>query len=115
MPGGAVPGSPQALLESYKQSYGDMIKHLQGLQKNSAEREDEMEKEEEGSREIKEEGNVLNLSHHPQSDLPDDTLSRRSDSDIGEPEVGTDDDMDCVDEVGGGRREEVSIVLLFLP
>ena len=33
--------------------------------------------------------------------------SRRSDSDIGEPEVGTDDDMDCVDEGGGGRREEV--------
>ena len=33
--------------------------------------------------------------------------SRRSDSDIGEPEVGTDDDMDCVDEGGGARREEV--------
>ena len=30
MPGGNVPGSPQALIESYKQSYGDMIKHLQG-------------------------------------------------------------------------------------
>jgi len=105
MPGGTVPGSPQALLESYKQSYGDMIKHLQGLQKNSAEREEEGEKEEER---IKEEGNVLNLSHQAQSDVPDDSLSRRSDSDIGEPEVGTDDDMDCVDESGGGRREEVS-------
>ena len=33
--------------------------------------------------------------------------SRRSDSDIGEPEVGTDDDMDCGDEDGGGGREEV--------
>ena len=33
--------------------------------------------------------------------------SRRSDSDIGEPEVGTDDDMDCGDEAGGGGREEV--------
>ena len=33
--------------------------------------------------------------------------SRRSDSDIGEPEVGTDDDMDCGDEGGGSGREEV--------
>jgi len=107
MPGGSVPGSPQALLESYKQSYGDMIKHLQGLQKNSAEREEENEKEEEGRESMKEESNVLNLSQ-AQSEAPDDSLSRRSDSDIGEPEVGTDDDMDCVDEGGGGRREEVS-------
>merc|ERR1719242_1415682 len=66
------------------------------------------EKEEEGRGSIKEEGNVLNLSHQAQSDVPDDSLSRRSDSDIGEPEVGTDDDMDCVDEGGGARREEVS-------
>merc|ERR1719242_1824641 len=107
MPGGSVPGSPQALLESYKQSYGDMIKHLQGLQKNSAEREEENEKEEEGRESMKEESNVLNLSQ-AQSEAPDDSLSRRSDSDIGEPEVGTDDDMDCVDEGGGARREEVS-------
>ena len=35
------------------------------------------------------------------------SVSRRSDSDIGEPEVGTDDDMDCGDEGGGGGREEV--------
>ena len=35
------------------------------------------------------------------------SVSRRSDSDIGEPEVGTDDDMDCGDEAGGGGREEV--------
>ena len=35
------------------------------------------------------------------------STSRRSDSDIGEPEVGTDDDMDCGDEGGGGGREEV--------
>ena len=40
--------------------------------------------------------------------------SRRSDSDIGEPEVGTDDDMDCVDEGGGGRREEV-LLTFFKP
>ena len=60
---------------------------------------------------MKEEGNVLNLSHQAQSDVPDDSLSRRSDSDIGEPEVGTDDDMDCVDEGGEGRREEVSICI----
>merc|ERR1719150_3596843 len=108
MPGGNVPGSPQALIESYKQSYGDMIKHLQGLQKSSAEREEESEKEEERrSNSLKDDSNVLNLSH-AQSDVPDDSLSRRSDSDIGEPEVGTDDDMDCVDEGGGGGREEVN-------
>ena len=35
------------------------------------------------------------------------SVSRRSDSDIGELEVGTDDDMDCGDEGGGGGREEV--------
>ena len=35
------------------------------------------------------------------------STSRRSDSDIGEPEVGTDDDMDCGDEGGGSGREEV--------
>ena len=83
------------------------------LQKNSAEREEEGEKEEEegrGGSDMKGEGNVLNLSHQAQSDVPDDSLSRRSDSDIGEPEVGTDDDMDCVDEGGEGRREEVSIL-----
>ena len=44
---------------------------LSRLQKNSAEREEEGEKEEER---IKEEGNVLNLSHQAQSDVPDDSL-----------------------------------------
>ena len=44
------------------------------LQKNSAEREEEGEKEEEGRDSIKEEGNVLNLSHQAQSDVPDDSL-----------------------------------------
>ena len=47
---------------------------LSRLQKNSAEREDEGEKEEEGRGLIKEEGNnVLNLSQ-AQSDVPDDSL-----------------------------------------
>ena len=47
---------------------------LSRLQKNSAEREDEGEKEEEGRGSIKEEGNnVLNLSQ-AQSDVPDDSL-----------------------------------------
>jgi len=94
MPGlGGMPmpgNNPQALLESYKQSYGDMIKHLQGLQKtHDVDQDDDLEKDERDHN-----GSVLNLSQS-QSDIHDDSV--RSDSDIGEPDIATDDEMDYND------------------
>jgi len=91
LPGMPLPGNnPQALLESYKQSYGDMIKHLQGLQKTQdCDQDDDLEKDERDNN-----GSVLNLSQS-QSDIHDDSV--RSDSDIGEPDIPTDDEMDYND------------------
>lgn len=91
LPGMPMPGNnPQALLESYKQSYGDMIKHLQGLQKtHDVDQDDDLEKDERDNN-----GSVLNLSQS-QSDIHDDSV--RSDSDIGEPDIATDDEMDYND------------------
>jgi len=91
LPGMPMPGNnPQALLESYKQSYGDMIKHLQGLQKtHDVDHDDDLEKDERDNN-----GSVLNLSQS-QSDIHDDSV--RSDSDIGEPDIATDDEMDYND------------------
>jgi len=91
LPGMPLPGNnPQALLESYKQSYGDMIKHLQGLQKtHDVDQDDDLEKDERDHN-----GSILNLSQS-QSDIHDDSV--RSDSDIGEPDIGTDDEMDYND------------------
>jgi len=91
LPGLPLPGNnQQAFLESYKQSYGDMIKHLQGLQKSQdVDHDDDLDKEERDNN-----GSVLNLSQS-QSDIHDDSV--RSDSDIGEPDIATDDEMDYND------------------
>lgn len=101
MPGGlgALPGLPplhggpgHALLETYKQQYGDFVKHLQGLHKSQEdEHGDDLEKECDRDTERPRNGSVLNLSAQAQSDLQEGSASsdpgRASDSDIGEPEA----------------------------
>jgi len=91
-----LPGSsPESLLESYKQSYGDMLKHLQGLHKSQdIEKDDGSESKEHHNDENN--SSVLNLSQ-PHSEHQDDSL--KSDSDIGEPDIGaSEDEMDYDDK-----------------
>merc|ERR1712080_190520 len=62
--------SPESLLESYKQSYGDMLKHLQGFHKNQdIEEDDGTESKEKQNDENN--SSVLNLSQ-THSEHPDD-------------------------------------------
>jgi len=89
LPGLQGVGSPQAMLESYKQNYGDMIKHLQGLQKTyDIDRDDMVEKEDKEHN-----GSVLNLS---QSSVRDSIRSGASSDLCGDDKniESDDEDMD---------------------
>jgi hypothetical protein len=101
-----LPGSsPEALLDSYKQSYGDMLKHLQGFHKNQdIEKDDGSETKENQNDENN--SSVLNLSQ-AHSEQPEDSL--KSDSDIGEPDIGaSEDEVDYDDKLNTNKKDSES-------